>query len=103
MCVTKSRLLTFLGNKFGELLTSICVDRNIGIVFQRNKADTQCLISHTLHANSCCAADSQAYHTNSLNNQVHQLVNHQKSQSSNQCMKLAFDVDQFVDTVVYCS
>jgi hypothetical protein len=59
----------------------------------------QSLISHTLHASSGCATSSQAYHTNSLNNQEHELANHQKSQSSDQSMKLAFDVDQFVDSV----
>ena len=32
VCTSKSRLLTFLGNEFGELLTSFCVDRNIGTV-----------------------------------------------------------------------
>ena len=79
VCASKSMLLTFLGNEFGELLASFCVDRNIGIVFHRTKADMQSLISHTLHANGCCAAVSQAYHANSLNNQVHQLVNHQES------------------------
>ena len=87
MCTSKSRLLTFLGNEFGELLTSFCVDRNIGTVFHRTKADMQSLLSHTLHANSSCA-----------NHQVHELVNHQKSESSDQSMKLAFDVVAF-----YCS
>jgi hypothetical protein len=58
----------------------------------------QSLISHTLHASSGCAT-SQAYHTNTLSNQVHELANHQKGQSSDQSVKLAFDVDQFVDTV----
>ena len=33
VCVPKNRLLTFLGNEFGVLFTSFCVDRNIGIVF----------------------------------------------------------------------
>ena len=28
VCTSKSRLLTFLGNEFGELLSSFCVDRN---------------------------------------------------------------------------
>ena len=98
VCVSKSRLLSFLGNEFGELLTSFCVNKSIGISSHRNKADMQSLISHSLHASSGCA-NSQAYHTISLNNQVHELANHQKTQSSDQSMKLAFDVDQFVDTV----
>ena len=99
VCTSKSRLLTFLGNEFGELLTSFCADRNIGTVFHRTKADMQSLLFHTLHANSSCTAASQAYHTNHLNHQVHELVNHQKSESSDQSMKLTFDVDKFVTTV----
>ena len=35
----------------------------------------------------------------SLNNQVHQLINHQKGQCSDQSMKLAFIIDQFVGIV----
>ena len=94
--VCTSRLLTFLGNEFGELLTFFCVDRSIGSVFHRMKGDMHALLSHTLHANSSCTAASQAYHTN---HQVHELVNHQKSESRDQSLKLAFDVDQFVATV----
>ena len=40
VCVSKSKLLTFLGNEFGELLSSFCVDKSIGIVFHRNKAES---------------------------------------------------------------
>ena len=99
VCTSKSRLLTFLGNEFGELLTSFCVNRSIGTIFHRTKADMHVLLSHSLHANSRCTAASQAYHANLLNHQVHELVNHQKSESGDQSMKLAFDVDQFVATV----
>ena len=63
VCTSKSRLLTFLGNNFGELLTSFCVDRNIGTVFHRTKADIYYTI---LHANSSSTAPSQPYHTNIL-------------------------------------
>ena len=98
VCMSKSRLLTFLGNEFGELLT-FCVDRNVGTIFHRTKADMRTLLSHTLHANSSCTAAFQAYETNLLNHQVHELVNHQKSESRDQSMKLAFDVDKFVATV----
>ena len=75
----------------------MCTSRNIDTVFHRTKADMHTL-SRTLHANSSCTAASQAY-SNHLNYQVHELVNHQKSESSNQSMKLAFDVDQFVTTI----
>ena len=99
VCISKSRLLTFLGSEFGELVTSFCVDRNIGTVFHKTKADMHTLLSRTLHANSSCTAASQAYHTNLLNHQVHELVNHQKSELRDQSIKLAFDVDKFVATV----
>ena len=98
VCISKSRLLTFLGSEFGELVTSFCVDRNIGTIFHRTKADMHTL-SHTLHANSSCTDASQACHTNLLNHQVHELVNHQKCELRDQSMKLAFDVDKFVATV----
>ena len=39
VCVSNSTLLTFLGNEFSELITSFCVNRNIGIVFHRTKAE----------------------------------------------------------------
>ena len=56
VCVClKSRLLTYLGNEFGELVTSFCVDRSSGIVFHRTKADMQSLIARALHTNSGCA------------------------------------------------
>ena len=98
VCVSKSRLLTFLGNEFGELVTSFCTNKSIEIVFHRTKADMQSLLSHALQPNNCTAS-SQAYHTNFLNSQVHKLVNHQKSQSDDQSMKLAFDVEKYVDTL----
>ena len=96
VCVSKSRLLTFQGNEFGELLTSFCVDRSVGTVFHRTRADLHSLLSHTFHAKNSSTADSQAY---LFTHQVHELVNHQKSETRDQSMKLAFDVDKFVATV----
>ena len=52
------RLLTFLGNEFGNLLTSFCIDKRVGTVFHRMKADMQTLLSYSLHANVTCAANS---------------------------------------------
>ena len=98
VCTSKSRLLTFLGNEFGALLT-FCVDRNVGTIFHRTKADIRTLLSHTLYANSSCTAAFQIYETNLLNHQVHELVNHQKSESRDQSIKLAFDVDKFVASI----
>ena len=39
VCITKSRLPTYLGHEFGELLPSFCVKKKIGAVFHRTKAD----------------------------------------------------------------
>ena len=37
VCTGNSKLFTFLGNEFGELLTLFCVDRSIGTQFQRTR------------------------------------------------------------------
>ena len=50
VCTTKCRLLTYLGHEFGELLSSFCVDKKIGAVFHRTKADMQILLSQSLYA-----------------------------------------------------
>ena len=76
VCASKSRL-TYLGNEFGELLTSFLEHWNTHIT----KADVRSLLSHTLHAKSSCTAASQAYHANLLNFQVHELMNHYKNES----------------------
>ena len=57
VCVSKSKLLTFLGNEFGELLTSFCSDINVSTVFHRTKVDIQSLlyIPSVLHS-SCTIA-----------------------------------------------
>ena len=75
VCVSKSRLLTFLGNEFGELLMSFCVDRSIGTVCHTTKAD----ILYNLIPSMLIAA-SQAYHTN-LFKPSSAWINHQKSES----------------------
>ena len=99
VCVSKSRLLTFLGNEFGNLLTSFCVDERVGTVFHTSKVDMQTLVSCTLYANHLCAANSPSVDTSFLNRRVHEVIKHQKSQCSDRCMKLAFDVHKFVSTV----
>ena len=59
----------------------------------------QTLLSCTLYANHLHAANSPTVDTSFLNRRVHEVINHQKSQCSDHCMKLAFDVDKFVSTV----
>ena len=55
VCVSKSKLLTFLGNEFGNLVSSFCVDKKVGTVFHRTKADMKTLLTYSLHTNSACA------------------------------------------------
>ena len=76
-------VLTFLGNEFGELLTSFCSDKRIGTVFHRTKADMQSLLSHSLCDNGSCTPISQDCNTSLLNTNVHEVIKHQKSLSLN--------------------
>ena len=46
VCVSKSRLLTFLGNEFGKLMTSFCHTRKTGTIFHRSGADPYMLLSN---------------------------------------------------------
>lgn len=98
ICTSKSRLLTFLGNEFGNLLTSFCVDKRVGTVFHRTKADMQTLLSYSLHVNSICEPTYQPVDVGFLNRKIHEVIKHQK-RCSDPLMKLAIDVEGFVDTV----
>ena len=94
VCTSKSRLLTFLGNEFGEPVTPfILVQYFIG---QKLTCILYCLIPSMLTA--AVPVLLKTIIQTFLNHQVHELVNHQKSASNYLSMKLAFDVDQF-DTV----
>ena len=97
--VSKSMLLTFLGNEFGNLLTSFCVDKRIGTVFHRTKADMKNLLSYSLHNSSMCSSNAPPVDVGFLNRRVHEVINYQRSKCSDQSMKLAFDIDGFVGIV----
>ena len=58
-----------------------------------------CILYYPTPSTLSAAAVSQVCYANLLNHQVHKLVNHQKSESRDQSLKLAFDDDQFVATV----
>ena len=73
---TKSRLLTFLGNEFGQLLSLFFCNRKIGTIFHRTKADFRVLLSTTLGKHS---AETQVYHSDvsaKLNQCVQTVVQH---------------------------
>lgn len=92
---SKSRLLTFIANEFGDLLTSFCQNNRIGTVFHRAKADISALLSNALWKQSTCNSASGK----NLNESVHELANHIISQAPSQGHSLALDVDGFINTV----
>ena len=99
-CISKSRLLTYLGHEFGELLSSFCANRKVGAVFNRSKADMQKMLSQSLffsHEN----VDSPPDHSDLLNRSVHHVISHMLNKSINcdQSMKLLLDVDNFISDV----
>ena len=106
VCISKSRLLTFVGNEFGMLLDSFCSNKKIGTVFHRNKADLRCMLTQTLHEKSKLSArltSSSTVDTKSLNRSVHTMVEHilHKSHETDSSAKLALDVDKFIGDVQY--
>ena len=49
--VSKARVLSFLGNQFGGLLSSVC-SHKIGTMSYRTKSDPYALLSHALSEKS---------------------------------------------------
>ncbi len=39
ICISRGRVLSYLGNQFGDLLSSVCHNRKTGTIFYRTKAD----------------------------------------------------------------
>ena len=99
ICISKSKLLTYLGNEFGELISSFCANRKVGTVFHRSKADMQKMLSQSLffsHEN----VDASPDHSD-LNRSVHRVISHMlnKSIDCDQSMKLLLDVDILISDV----
>lgn len=96
--ISRSRLLTFLGNEFGNLVTSYCSNNKTGMVFHRAKADFHVLLSNALGKHGAQSQQSDTI-SEKLNNSVHDLVNHMLSSLSHQSESLILDVDSFIQTV----
>ena len=93
VCVSKSHLLTYLGNEFGKLMTSFCHHRKTGTIFHRSGADPYMLLSNAF-ANQ--PQDIKDNTSQVLSNSVHCLIDRLTSDSN---PSLLLDVDYFFDTV----
>ena len=88
----------YLGHEFGELLSSFCVNKKIGTVFHRTKADMRILLSQSLYASE---SSTQSLSTDSalLNKIVNSVIRHLlgKHDNHDRAMKVLLDVDCFID------
>ena len=71
--MSKSRVLTYLGNEFGKLMTSFCHHKRIGTMFHRSSADPYVLLSNALAKQPHEGQDNTSQ---VLNNGVRCLIEH---------------------------
>ena len=93
--ISKHRLLSFLGRKFGDLVSSYGHNRRVGTVFHRTKADLHVLLSNALHKQSKDSSDTSSL-LDKLNDSVHELSEHFVNKTSS---SLVLDVDAYKDSV----
>ena len=103
MSTSKSRLLTFLGNKFGELLSSFCCNKKIGTIFHRTNADVHVLLSNALGSSNTVTDTHHSQHSDTLNGSAHKLVRYLLSKAPEPGQSLVLDVDETVDEDDYDS
>lgn len=109
--VSKARLLTYIGNEFGSLMSSTCCHKRVGRIFFRSKSDPYILLSHALGSNTGVNQGDQhsqgenryqgvnAYNDH-LNTQVHLLVSHLISEANTDAsLSTALDVEKFLKHV----
>jgi len=78
--VLKARVLSFLGNEFSCLVSSVCSHKKIGTMFFRTKSDPYELLSRALSEQSASIADSTSVTTcadeysNYINAEVHKFL-----------------------------
>ena len=103
--ISKARVLTYIGNEFGNLLSSTCCHKKVGRIFFRTKSDPFTLLSHALGSKTGVNEGNQqsqgtSTYTDHLNQQVHRLVSHFISEaSSDTSLSTALDIDKFVRNV----
>ena len=78
VCVSKSRVLTFIGNEFGDLLSSVCQSKRVGRIYFRTKSNPFDLLSHALEKNKS-SSQMAAPHSEDLN--INKLVQHLLAES----------------------
>lgn len=76
--VSKARVLSFLGNEFGCLVSSVCSHRKIETMFYRTKSDPYALLSLALSEQSATADSTNATtcadeYSSYINGKVHKL------------------------------
>ena len=104
--VSKARVLSFLGNEFGCLVSSVCSHTKIGTMFYRTKSDPYALLSHALSEQSASTADSTNVTTcadeysNYINGEVHKLARYLLTEAyKDETLTKAVDVDKFLDHI----
>ena len=105
--ISKLRVLTHIGNEFGNLLSSVCCHKKVGRIFFRTKSDPYTLLSHALGSNTGVNEGDQhpqgvntSAYTDHLNHQVHNLASHFISEAgSNTALSTALSVDKFISNV----
>ncbi len=100
VCVSKSRVLTYLGNEFGTLVSSTCCHRKIGTVFYRTKSDPYLLLSHALSECGEKGGNSANEFSSNLNSHVHQLASHMLNDAyKDDRLAHVLDVDTYVEYI----
>ena len=92
---SKSRVLTFIGNEFGDLSSSVCQNKRDGGIFFRSKSNLFDLLSHALnkspfHTGTCPSEDLIA--------SVIKLVHHLAQSRHDPAVLTDLDVDKFINT-----
>ena len=88
LCVSKSRVLTYLANEFGKPMSSFCHHKQVGTIFHRSSTDPYMLLSIALAKQPHEGQDNTSQ---VLNKSVHCLIEHLTNDNSS--------IDAFMDTV----
>ncbi len=93
------RLLTYVGNQFGDLMSSVCHHKKIGRIFFQTKSDPYVLLSHALgRHNSQCDTDSVNQHHKCVNKCADQ-VNKQAHKVAAYMLRHAYKDDALIDAL----
>lgn len=96
VCISKYKLLTFIGSEFGDLI-SFCHNKRTGTIFHRTKADLSVLLSNALPKQSNDPPDVNS--GDHLNTSVHKLAKHFSSCFCDLSTSLILDLDAYINEV----